>query len=321
MSGSGLELRRAADSDLRAAYDVFAAAEGEVWRRHALSWSPPPFDAWSATQRHLLAQDGERSFVALDGERLVGFGAALVRGDAWFLSALFVSPEYQGRQIGRELLDRVWSGEYRCRMTITDSIQPVSTTIYARRGLIPTTPILSLSGSPRCDLPADLEAVSTEPDALTTLDRAAYGFGRDADHRFWREHAAEANLWLIAGQPIAYSYVDDQGLIGPLAGRDGEAAAPRTAGRARSPRIPTCGDRRPRQRTQTRRDRPWERSARHRTAWPAPSQRRHRRASGTRDLRLLALLRPPRGARRTRLKTRRADGSAVSADVRIGGTS
>lgn len=225
MSGSGLELRRAADSDLRAAYDVFAAAEGEVWRRHSPSWSPPPFDAWSATQRHLLAEDGERSFVALDGERLVGFGAALVRGDAWFLSALFVSPEYQGRRIGRELLDRVWTGEYRRRMTITDSIQPVSTTTYARRRLIPTTPILSLSGSPRCDLPADLEAVPTEPDALTTLDRAAYGFGRDADHRFWREHAAEANLWLIAGQPVAYSYVDDQGLIGPLAGRDGEAAA------------------------------------------------------------------------------------------------
>jgi GNAT superfamily N-acetyltransferase len=155
----------------------------------------------------------------------VGFSAALVRGDAWFLSALFVSPEYQGRRIGRELLDRAWMGEYRRRTTITDSIQPVSTTLYARRGLIPTTPILSLSGSPRCDPPADLEAVPTEPDALTTLDRAAYGFGRGADHRFWREHAAEANLWLIAGQPIAYSYVDDQGLIGPLAGRDGEAAA------------------------------------------------------------------------------------------------
>lgn len=225
MSGSGLELRRAADSDLRAAHDVFTAAEGALWRRHALPWSPPPFDAWSATQRHLLAEDGGRSFVALDGERLVGFGAALARGDTWFLSALFVSPEYQGRRIGRELLDRAWTGEYRRRMTITDSIQPVSTTMYARRGLIPTTPILSLSGSPRCDLPANLEAFPTEPDALTTLDRAAYGFGRDADHRFWREHAAEANLWLIAGQPIAYSYADDHGLIGPLAGRDGEAAA------------------------------------------------------------------------------------------------
>ena len=38
-------------------------------------------------------------------------------------------------------------------------------------------------------------------------------------------HAAEANLWLLAGEPIAYSYVDDQGLIGPLAGRNGDAAA------------------------------------------------------------------------------------------------
>jgi GNAT superfamily N-acetyltransferase len=225
MSGSALELRPAEDSDLREAYDVFAAAEGELWRRHALSWSPPPFDDWSATQRHLLAEDEERSFVALDGGRLVGFSAALVRGDAWFLSALFVSPDYQGRRIGRDLLDRAWTGEHRRRMTITDSIQPVSTTMYARRGLIPTTPILSLSGSPRCDLPADLEAVPMEPDALTTLDRAAYGFGRDADHRLWRKHAAEAKLWLLAGQPIAYSYVDDRGLIGPLAGRDDEAAA------------------------------------------------------------------------------------------------
>lgn len=220
-----MEIRPAAESDFPAAYDVFVAAEGELWHRHGFDWSPPSFETWSATHRHLLAEDGERSIVALDGERLAGFSAALVRGDAWFLSALFVSPEYQGRRIGRELLDRAWAGEYRRRMTITDSIQPVSATMYARRGLIPTTPILSLSGSPRCDLPADLEAIPTELDAVTTLDRAAYGFGREADHRFWREHAAEANLWLIAGQPIAYSYVDDEGLIGPLAGRDGEAAA------------------------------------------------------------------------------------------------
>lgn len=33
------------------------------------------------------------------------------------------------------------------------------------------------------------------------------------------------DLWLLAGEPIAYAYVDGQGLIGPLAGRDGAAAA------------------------------------------------------------------------------------------------
>jgi GNAT superfamily N-acetyltransferase len=220
-----LEIRPAAESDFPAAYDVFVAAEGELWHRHGFDWSPPSFEAWSATHRHLLAEDGERSIVALDGERLAGFSAALVRGDAWFLSALFVSPEYQGRRVGRELLDRSWRGEYPSRMTITDSIQPVSTGMYARRGLIPTTPILSLSGSPSCDPPPGLEAVPAEPQALKSLDRVAYSFERDADHRFWREQAAEANLWLHAGKPIAYSYINDQGLIGPLAGRNGEAAA------------------------------------------------------------------------------------------------
>jgi Acetyltransferase (GNAT) domain len=163
--------------------------------------------------------------VALDGERLAGFSAALARGDSWFLSALFVLPQYQGRRVGRELLDRSWAGEYGARMTITDSIQPVSTGMYARRGLIPTTPIFSVSGSPTADLPPDLEAVVPEPEALAALDHDAYGFDRAADHRFWCEQAAEANLWLLAGDAIAYSYVDDQGLIGPLAGRDGETAA------------------------------------------------------------------------------------------------
>lgn len=220
-----MEFRRTAESDLPAAYDVFVAAEGAIWRRHGLEWSAPPLETWSALHRHLLAQDRERSFVALDGERLAGFSAALARADVWFLSALFVSPEYQGRSVGRELLDRAWAGEYRRRMTITDSIQPISTGMYARRGLIPTTPILSLSGSPTCEPPADLEAVPTEPHSLMSLDRAAYGFERDADHRFWRAQAAEANLWILAGEPVAYSYRNHQGLIGPVAGRDSEAAA------------------------------------------------------------------------------------------------
>lgn len=225
MSESALEFRRATETDLRAEYDVFVAAEGELWHRYGLQWSAAPFEAWSAPHHHLLAEDGERSFVALDGERLAGFSAALARGATWFLAALFVSPGYQGRRVGRELLDRSWAGDYRHRMTITNSIQPVSTSMYARRGLIPTTPILTLSGTPRCDPPDRLQAIPPESEALATLDRAAYGFERAADHRFWGARAAQANLWLRAGEPIAYSYVDRQGLIGPLAGHDGAAAA------------------------------------------------------------------------------------------------
>ncbi|HEU4397318.1 MAG TPA: GNAT family N-acetyltransferase [Actinomycetota bacterium] len=225
MSEHGLEFRHAMEADLEAEYEVFVAAQGELMHRHGLRWSAAPFEAWSAPHRHLLTADGERSFVALDGERLAGFSAALARGDTWFLAALFVSPDDQGRRVGRELLDRSWAGDWQRRMTITESIQPVSTGMYARRGLIPTTPILTLSGTPRCELPDGLQAVPPEPEVLATLDRGAYGFDRGTDHRFWGERAAQANLWLLDGEPIAYAYVDRQGLIGPLAGRDGATAA------------------------------------------------------------------------------------------------
>lgn len=224
MTEQRLTFRPATDNDLSAEHEVFVAAHRQLWHRHRLEWSPPPVDTWSEVHRHLLAHDGERSFVALDGERLVGFSAAWTRGDTWFLAALFVSPEYQGRQVGRDLLDHSW-GDHHRRMTITDSIQPVSTGMYARRGLIPTTPILTLSGTPICDTPRGLEATRPETEALAQLDGCAYGFERPVDHQFWGERSTAANLWLHAGEPIAYSYVDDQGRIGPLAGRNEEAAA------------------------------------------------------------------------------------------------
>jgi hypothetical protein len=39
---------------------------------------------WAGVHRHLLAHDGERSVVAEVDGRIVGFTAALVRGDCWF---------------------------------------------------------------------------------------------------------------------------------------------------------------------------------------------------------------------------------------------
>jgi hypothetical protein len=99
---------------------------GERRHRHGLPWSAAPFQAWRAPQRHLPAADGERSFVALDGRRLASFSAALARGDTWLLAALFVSPEYQGQRVGPRTADRSGAGDHQRRMTITNSIQPVS---------------------------------------------------------------------------------------------------------------------------------------------------------------------------------------------------
>jgi GNAT superfamily N-acetyltransferase len=221
---AGVEFRPAAEADLAGECAVFSAAEGGLYQRHGFPPPAPSAEAFAKPHRHLLKHDGERSFVAEVEDRIVGFSAAFARGDTWFLSALFIDPEFQSLGIGRRLLDRSWGGDYGRRITITDSIQPVSNGLYAQRGLVPATPVLILAGEPRTGEPSDLEPSRPEPEAIAALDRVAYGFERRPDHDYWSV-GAECTLWLRSGEPVAYSYLSPDGDIGPIAGRDPESAA------------------------------------------------------------------------------------------------
>jgi GNAT superfamily N-acetyltransferase len=212
------------DADLPALDEIFRAAIGEVYRRHGFEPPNPPPEAFAAQHRHLLRHDAERCFVAEDGGRVVAFVAALERGDTWFLSSLFVRPDHQARGLGRTLLERAWGGESRRRLTLTDSIQPISNGLYARHGLVPTTPLLALVGTPRMEERDALEPAAPIADALAVLDLAAYCFDRSVDHAYWRR-VGHGTLWLRGGDPAAYSYVVDGAWIGPVGGVDGRAAA------------------------------------------------------------------------------------------------
>ncbi len=102
-----VEYRRAVETDLAGEYAVFASAQQELHNRRGAAWSAPPFDSdgpWAQVHRHLLAHNGERSHVAEDDGRIIGFTAALVRGDCWYFSALFIDPAYRGQGIGQRLL-------------------------------------------------------------------------------------------------------------------------------------------------------------------------------------------------------------------------
>jgi GNAT superfamily N-acetyltransferase len=220
-----VEIRAAREADLEHEHEVFRAAIGELYRRHAFDPPDPPVEAFVAHQGHLLRHDGERSLVAVDGGRVVAFAAALVRDGTWLLAALFVRPEYQAAGLGTRLLDGVWGDGYRRRLTLTDSIQPVSNGLYARRGLIPATPMLHLGGAVAAtSSDSDVEAAEPQPSQLAAVDRAAYGFDRVLDHAHWARFA-RPTLWLRGGESVAYSYAWEHGRIGPLAGRDGAGAA------------------------------------------------------------------------------------------------
>jgi GNAT superfamily N-acetyltransferase len=217
-------IRPTTADDLPAQHAVFRAAIGELFHRHTFDPPNPPLEAFVAQQGHLLAHDAERCFVAEEDGRIVAFSAAMARGDAWYLSSLFVAPEHQAKGIGRHLLERSWGEGYGRRATMTDSIQPASNGLYAQLGLIPTTPMLNLVGKPVGVEPSALNRSEPTAEALELLDLAGYGFSRSVDHAYWSRLARPA-LWLRDGQPVAYSYAWEHGRIGPLAAVDGAAAA------------------------------------------------------------------------------------------------
>ena len=221
-----MEFRPASEADLEGEYVAFEAAMTELRTRRGGAWSASPFNpdgTWAAVHRHLLANDGSRSYVAEDGDRIAGFTAAWLRDDCWFLSALFVDPAYQGRGVCRGLLDHIWDGSHARRITITEAIQPVSTGLYARRGLLPVTPILEFSGTAHADAVDRLVPAPPTPDALRILDAHGYGFDRAVDHAFWARTSTHATVWLREREPVAYSYRSGSKL-GPIAGRDAECA-------------------------------------------------------------------------------------------------
>jgi GNAT superfamily N-acetyltransferase len=221
-----MELRPTSAADLPTLRDIFIESIRGVYEPHRFAPPAPPLDVFASQQRHVVEDDGAMCVVAERAGAPIGFAAAWTRGDTWFLASLFVRPSEQNGGVGSALLDAVWGDGDLRRHTITDAIQPVSNAVYARRGLIPVTPVLSLGGHARvtgdCDL-TDAGSDGDEPE-LSALDQAAYGFDRSRDHAYWAAFARRT-VWRRGDKAVAYSYVFPDGTIGPVAGVDGAASA------------------------------------------------------------------------------------------------
>lgn len=217
-----MELRPTTADDLPAMLDVFTTAIGSVYEPHRFAPPMPPPDMFYAQHRHLLRTDPERCFVAVRAGSVLGYVAAFQRGSDWFLASLFISPDAQASGVGGRLLAAAWGDDAARRRTLTDAIQPISNALYGRRGLVPTTPLLSLSGAPAGAEPS-LPVGAPSAD-LAAIDERAYGFDRAVDHGFWGG-IAERTVWLRDGRPAAYSYRFPEGAVGPVGGVDPAAAA------------------------------------------------------------------------------------------------
>jgi Acetyltransferase (GNAT) family. len=201
---------------------------------------------------HLQSTDSERFVVATvpatDGERVIAFASAIVRERLWYLSMLYVLPEFQGSGLGRALMAQVRpADETMIRAVSTDSAQPISNALYAADGIVPRMPLLSLTGLPRRpeafgELPSGIvplafdEIAAGPPDgqghrllveAIDTLDREVLGVAHPLDHRFLRTESRRG--WLYRGpdgMPVGYGYAGEAGRLGPVAVRDAALLGP-----------------------------------------------------------------------------------------------
>lgn len=265
---AGFAFRPAGDADLDACTRIWKAGIDDYASRLG---QPPVNDDLGPLRRlfaHLLATDPDRFWVATDATAdsrdPVGFASATVRGDLWFLAMLFVMPGRQGAGLGAALLDRALAGRApsgpedvpgpgraadaggvaRWGMC-TDSLQPISNTLYARRGMVPRLPAWRLYGEIRrpgavpelahgLSLRPFVEITDGDPaghrrlaDVVNALDHEIIGLDHAQDHVYLRRDGRIG--WLLhdgSGRPLGYGYGSGAGRLGPFAATDPALLAP-----------------------------------------------------------------------------------------------
>jgi GNAT superfamily N-acetyltransferase len=246
---AGIRVRPAEAADLPACARIWREGINDYLRRLSQREIPDDLAAISRLHAHLLATDPGTFLVAVrdgeprkDAEHVVGFGAAVRRDDVWFLSMLFVRPGEQGAGLGRALLERILpsDGDF-VLATATDSQQPISNALYARYGMVPRMPLLSLVGRPTDTdafggLPAGVEAIPFDDlaegghrelaAAVDALDREVVGFAHPADHRFLGLEGRRGFLFRAGERVLGYGYAAESGRVGPIAVRDEALLAP-----------------------------------------------------------------------------------------------
>ncbi len=223
----GPDLREASVGDIPAMLEVFFHAIEDLDAQRGKPLQPRNAAPLEMHFGHLLGTDPASAFVAEDHGRVIAFGIVMRRGADAFLSFLFVEPAWQGRRIGRSVLEAciAGAGEGIERVsTCAEANQPVSTGLYARMGMAPRTPLYLIRGALADEaLPTLPEAVDRRrvtPEAVAAFDRALMGYERPQDHAFWASDRTGVLFADGAGAVLGYGYAHSSGRIGPVAAAD-----------------------------------------------------------------------------------------------------
>lgn len=207
--------------------EVFFHAVEDLDRRRGKPVQPRNAAPLEMHFEHLLQTDPHSCLVADDHGQVMAFGIVMRRAAEAFLSFLFVEPSWQGRGVGRAVLDACIRGAgtgVERVATCAEADQPVSTGLYAMAGLAPRAPIYLLRGvvaeGALPPLPKGFKRRRVAHHAVAALDVRLLGYERPQDHAFWARDRDGACYLDESDQLLGYGYAHRSGRIGPVAASD-----------------------------------------------------------------------------------------------------
>ncbi len=227
-TATGLTLRPGNKADSYAVFEIFEETLADLSRRlgstSPTSWADPAALAQTWEQRRPLyehlANTAEQFWLADQPGRPIGFARSILRDDVRQLTELFVSPSVQSTGAGRELMARAFPKEGAAHRSIMATTDIRAQALYLKAGVYPRFPIYYFGRKPEpVTVETDLKFQTMTPspetlNALGVLDRAAVGFRRDVDHR-WFMSQRQGYLYVRDERPVGYGYVGQNS--GPFA--------------------------------------------------------------------------------------------------------
>jgi GNAT superfamily N-acetyltransferase len=212
------ECRAIRGDEIPEAVEVFLLGLADMLKRNGLAF-PPSFTQASIEPlyRHIF-ETGIFEVVERDG-RIAVICNAIVRDDIGFLCMFWARPELRLHGLGRPLLERVLTEARRrgARVLCTwSSIDFAAMGMYLKLGMLPGGPIFTFSGKPRSAsrAPGEFSLQPLQSATASRIDAELRGTPRSEDHAYWQARGVPGFQVEVAGEPIAYFYVQ-QGVIGP----------------------------------------------------------------------------------------------------------
>jgi GNAT superfamily N-acetyltransferase len=224
-------VRPMTDADVAPAGEIQVAAFIDLDRRVGIEPRPVTDAVWPRIHtriRHFVVNDPAGSWVAVDGDMVIGCALALKREGLWGLSLLVVDPSVQSAGTGRKLLDASLTYAEGCdRAVILSSSDPRAIRSYATSGFT-LYPQVEGNGEPdRSALPALHGRVRdgsvADVDLADDIDRAVRGAARGPDQV---RLATDMTMFIaddVDGR--GYAYVRSDGEIMALAASDHRTAS------------------------------------------------------------------------------------------------